>query len=340
MEAQRYPSDYDGIVAGAPANAFTRIGAGFLFNQVALLSEPANYVPPAKYKAIEAAVLAACDALDGVSDGVIDDPTRCKFDPATLVCTGAETDACLTSAQAAVLRKIYQGPKNSKGDQLTPGFEIGGETGQGGWGLWISGSRPEASLQFYFGTQMYRNMVFKNPKWDYKTFDLDKDTRTADEKVGKILNALDPNLKPFAAHGGKLILYHGWCDAALPPANTIRYYRSVKAKMGDKKTAQFVRLFMLPGVQHCGGGPGPDNIWGAGQEPADAQHDLNLAVERWVEEGIAPEQIIASKLAGGKVVRSRPVCAYPKMARYTGSGSSDEATSFECVPSAARKGSI
>jgi len=337
MEAQRYPADYDGLIAGAPANAFTHILSGFAWNLQATINDPASYIPASKLKAIESAALAACDDRDGVKDGVLDDPSACRFDPAVLLCKGAESDECLTGKQIAALKKVYSGPRTSKGEVLMAGFEPGGETGQGGWSQWITGTAPgKGSLQYFFATQTFANMVYSNPNWDIKTFDVDRDSKLADQKLGPILNATDPNLKAFKARGGKLILYHGWSDAALPPVNTINYFQSVLAKMGQRQTKAFMRLFMVPGMQHCVGGPGP-NSFGAFVRPGapDPQHDMTFALERWVEQGIAPDQIIASKRDNvdpkSPVVRTRPLCPYPQAARYKGSGSTDDAANFVCT---------
>jgi hypothetical protein len=334
MEAQRYPNDYDGIIAGAPANAFTQILTGFAWNMQMTLNDSASYLPAKKLKAIEAAVLATCDTRDGVTDGVLDDPTKCEFDPAGLLCKGAETDECLTEKQIAALKKIYAGPRNAKGQQIIPGFSPGGETGPGGWTIWITGAKPTSALQFFFATQFFKNMVYDDPNWDYKTFDLERDSKLADEKLARVLNATDPNLKAFSARGGKLILYHGWNDAALPPMNTVNYFQSVVAKLGQRQTDSFMRLYMAPGLQHCAGGPGPDNFGqSVNRWQSDPQHDLTLALERWVEQGIAPEQIIATKREGtnSRVLRTRPLCPFPQVARYKGSGSTDEAVNFNCV---------
>ncbi len=336
MEAQRYPNDYDGIVAGAPANAFSQILTGFAWNMQLLLNDPASYIPAKKLKAIETAVLAACDARDGVKDGVLDDPTKCGFDTAVLLCKGAETDECLTEKQVAALKQIYAGPRNARGQQIIPGFTPGGETGPGGWTGWITGATPTSAAQFFFSTQAFKNMVYSNPNWDYKTFDLERDGKAADEKLASVLNATDPNLKAFSARGGKLILYHGWNDAALPPVNTINYFQSVVAKLGQRQANGFMRLYMAPGVQHCAGGPGPDTF---GQmvtsAQSDPQHDLTLALERWVEQGVAPDQVIATKRQGAnqqaQASRTRPLCPYPQVARYKGSGSTDDAANFNCV---------
>lgn len=334
MEAQRYPNDYDGIIAGAPANAFTQILTGFAWNMKNTLADPASYIPAKKLKTIEAAALAACDSRDGVKDGVLDDPTKCGFDPAALLCKGEETDECLTEKQITALKKIYAGPRDAKGKLIVPGFTPGGETGPGGWTAWITGAAPTTALQFFFSTQAFKNMVYNDPNWDFKTFDLERDGKLANEKLAPVLNATDSNLNAFSARGGKLILYHGWNDAALPPMNTVNYYQSVAAKLGQQRANSFVRLFMAPGVQHCAGGPGPD---GFGQmvssAQSDPQHDLTLAVERWVEQGVAPEQVIATKRQGANAppLRTRPLCPYPQVARYKGSGSTDDAANFKCV---------
>ncbi len=332
MEAQRYPNDYDGIIAGAPANAFTHILTGFAWNMKNTLADPAAYISAKKLKAIEAAALAACDARDGVKDGVLDEPVRCGFDPAVLLCKGAESDECLTEKQVAALKKIYAGPRNAKGQLVIPGFTPGGETGPGGWTAWITGGTPTTALQFFFSTQAFKNMVYNDPNWDFKTFELERDGKLANEKLAPVLNATNPDLKAFNARGGKLILYHGWNDAALPPVNTINYFQSVGAKLGQRQANGFVRLFMAPGVQHCNSGPGPDTFGQmvtSGQ--SDAQHDLTLALERWVEQGVAPEQVIATKRQGGQVTRTRPLCAYPQVAQYKGSGSTDDAANFVCT---------
>ncbi|MCG3160983.1 MAG: Mono(2-hydroxyethyl) terephthalate hydrolase [Acidobacteria bacterium] len=330
MEAQRYPNDYDGIIAGAPANAFTHILTGFAWNMKNTLADPASYIPAKKLKALEAAALAACDSRDGVKDGVLDDPTKCGFDPAVLLCKGEESDECLTEKQVAALKKIYAGPRDAKGQLIVPGFTPGGETGPGGWTAWITGATPASALQFFFSTQAFKNMVYNDPNWDFKSFDLERDSKLANEKLAPALNATDPNLKAFSARGGKLILYHGWNDAALPPVNTINYYQSVVTKLGKRKASNSVRLFMAPGVQHCAGGPGPDNFGQmvtSGQ--SDPQHDLTLALERWVEQGVAPDQVVATKRAAAQ--RTRPLCPYPQVARYKGSGSTDDAANFKCV---------
>lgn len=336
MEAQRYPGDYDGIIAGAPANYFTQVLTGFAWNLKGTLGDPANYISPAKLKAIESAVLNACDARDGLTDGIVDSPDRCGFDPQVLLCKGPETDACLTAPQISALKRIYSGPRTSKGQVITAGFAPGGETGGGGWSGWITGTAPNTGAQFFFATQAFRNLIHNNPSWEIKDFDIDKDAKVAEEKVGPIINAADANLQAFRKRGGKLILYHGWSDAALPPLNSITYFNSVKAKLGEKQTRGFVRLFMVPGMQHCAGGPGFSSF-GANvtADQSDADNDLTLALERWVESGVAPEQIVARKRVStestGVITKTRPLCAYPKVARYSGTGNVDDAANFSCV---------
>jgi feruloyl esterase len=330
VEAQRYPADYDGIIAGAPANFWTHNFAGFVWDEQAL--QGAAQIPAAKMPAIEKAALNACDAIDGLTDGLIDDPRKCHFDPSVLLCQNAESDACLTGPQAGALKKIYAGPSNSKGEQLFPGYLPGAESGPGGWSRWITGAD---SQQLVFARGYFANMVFENPAWDLASFHFDRDMKIADDKSARLFNATDANLKPFAARGGKLFLYHGWSDTAIAPENAISYYESVVAKM-PAEAGSFVQLYMVPGMQHCAGGPGP-NSFGTylGPAPSDADHSMSMALDRWVETGAAPKRIIAAKYKTGAnaasgVVRTRPLCPYPQVARYTGAGSTDEAANFRC----------
>jgi feruloyl esterase len=335
MEAQRYPADYDGIIAGAPANFWTHLLSAAAFDINATLADPVSYIPQRKLPAIQAAALSACDALDGVKDGLIENPAECHFEPATLLCKGPESDSCLTAAQVEALTKVYTGPRSSKGEQVFPGYSPGGEAEPGGWSAWITGGAPQQAAMFFFGTHFFQSMVYADPAWDFRTFQVDRDTKTADDKMARLLNSTHSDLKRFKERGGKLILYHGWSDAAIPAQATIDYYQTVVSKMGAKDSASFVRLFMVPGMQHCGGGSGP-NTFGAGAAEGDAQHDMGRALERWVENGVAPEQIVAtgyksrSDPASG-VARTRPLCAYPQIARWKGSGSTDDAANFACV---------
>jgi hypothetical protein len=332
MEAQRYPADYDGIIAGAPAASMTRIGASFTWDVQATEIDPASYIPADKYPAIEAAVVAACDARDGVKDGVVDDPTKCDFKPAALLCHGPESAACLTQPQITALEKIYAGPRDTQGQQLYPGFLPGGESGKNAWAAWISGEGPGKSVQYAFATQGWSNMIYQNGAWDVRASNLDDDVKIADDTMGQRLNAVDPNLTALRDRGGKLILYHGWSDPALAPLATVNYYQSVVAKMGQKQSADFVRLYMAPGMQHCGGGPGPDSFGATpGGSRTDPHHNMSVALEHWVETGVAPDKIIAAKYASDRIVRTRPLCPYPQVARYSGTGSTDDAANFKCV---------
>jgi feruloyl esterase len=335
MEAQRFPADYEGIIAGAPANFWTHLLAAAAFDIKATLADPGSYIPPRKLPAIQAAVLSACDALDGVKDGLIENPAQCHFKPATLLCQGPESDSCLTATQIEALTKVYTGPRNSQGEQVFPGYSPGGEAEPGGWAAWITGGAPQQALMYAFGTQFFQNMVYEDPAWDFRTFQVDRDTKNADDKMAQVLNATDSDLKRFKERGGKLILYHGWSDAAIPAQSTIDYYQTVVSKMGASDSAAFVRLFMVPGMQHCGGGSGP-NSFGAGAAQGDPQHDMGRALERWVEDGVAPEQVIATGYKSGSnpasgVSRTRPLCPYPQIARWRGSGSTDDAANFVCT---------
>ena len=315
-EAQKFPGDYDGIIAGAPANR-TAIS---LWIAHAVLKDPANYIPPDKYPVIHQAALAACDAGDGLKDGLIDDPAKCRFDPNVLLCKGADGPSCLTAAQVSAAKKIYSPAINPRTGQqlfssLVPGTELG-------WSVQALGPEPSANIY-----DQYRYVVFKDPNWDWKTFDFDQDVVRGDQPENLIMNATDPNMKPFFSHGGKLILYHGWSDPQVPSPNTIKYFKSVvDATGGPSKTADSIRLFMAPGMGHCGGGEGPNTF------------DMVSAIEQWVENGKAPEQIIASHATNGVVDRTRPLCPHPQVATYKGSGSIDEAASFVCKAPAAIPG--
>ncbi|HMD99354.1 MAG TPA: tannase/feruloyl esterase family alpha/beta hydrolase [Terriglobia bacterium] len=340
MEAQRFPEDYDGILAGAPANFWTRLLLGGMWTEEAITVDPASYIPAAKLPALSAAVLAACDAQDGLADGILDDPRQCHFDPATLVCKEADSNACLSAPQAAALKKIYAGPHDSAGHQLFPGYLPGGEEGPGGWGIWITGSAPGRSLMSFFGVGYFSEMVYEKADWDYKTFDVDAALKLAEAKTAHALNATDPDLKPFQTHGGKLIVYHGWADAAIPAPNSINYYASVVAAMGQPDTDSFLRLFMVPGMQHCTDGPGPNSFGQAGSPtptPDDPDHNAYTALELWVEKGVAPSRIIATKYVDDSnhakgVKMTRPLCPYPQVAKYKGSGDTNDAANFVCAP--------
>ncbi len=335
MEAQRYPADYDGILAGAPANYWTALLSTAVYDTQALTLDAASFIPPTKIPAISAAVIAACDGLDGVHDGILNDPRQCKFDPAQMQCkAGEDTDKCLTAPQAAALKKIYGGTLDSHGHQVFPGFLPGAEEGEGGWGLWITGPAPDKSLMAFFGRGYFSNMVYGKSDWDYKTFTVDAGLKAAEENTAGALNAVEADLRPFQARGGKLIIYHGWDDPAIPAINSVNYYQSVASKMGRRDADSFMRLYMVPGMQHCGGGPGTDSF-GQDDPMSDggAQHSVAASLEQWVEKETAPNTIIASKYAAGdehKTTMTRPLCAYPRAAKYKGSGDTNDAANFVC----------
>jgi feruloyl esterase len=335
MEAQRYPEDYDGILAGAPANYWTALLSTAAWDTHALTLDPASFIPPAKIPVIAAAVLAACDALDGARDGILNDPRNCHFDPATIECKPDEDPAkCLTPPQTAALKKIYAGPHDAHGHEVFPGFLPGAEEGEGGWGTWITGPTPAKSLLAAFGIGYFSNMVYEKSDWDYTSFKLEDGVKAAEQKTASDLNATDPDLKSFQTRGGKLILYHGWNDPAISAINSVNYYNAVIAKMGRREADSFVRLYMVPGMQHCSDGPGPDSFGQVGMLIFDdPQHSVDAALEQWVEKGAAPSTIIASKYAGEDIQHpkmTRPLCAYPQSAKYKGSGDANEAANFAC----------
>jgi feruloyl esterase len=305
-EAQRFPDDYDGIIAGAPANPRTHLAFGTMWIAHANLKDPASYIPPVKYPAIHQAVLNACDALDGLKDGLITDPTRCHFDPQVIACKGDDSSQCLTVPQMETVKRILSPSRNPRtGEEIFPGLEPGAELG---WAT-LAGPQPFAAI-----TDHFKYVVFKDPNWDWKTLNFDSDVALADKIDNDTINATDANLKPFFGRKGKLLLYHGWADQNVAPQSTINYYKRVVDTLGgESKTADSIRLFMAPGMAHCGGGEGPNTF------------DMMSAVTDWRENGHPPERIIASRTG-----RTRPLCAYPQVAKYKGSGSIDDAESFVC----------
>jgi len=309
-EAQKFPDDYDGIIAGAPANRTTLS----LWIAHAVLKDPASYIPPAKYPNIHQAALAACDAQDGLKDGLIDNPATCSFDPTVLLCKGADGPSCLTAAQVTAAKKMYAPPVNSRtgkamSARLTPGTELA-------WGEQALGPAPNANINDH-----YKYVVFKDSDWDWRTFNFDGDAARSEMPEYNIMNATEPNMEPFFSRGGKLLIYQGWSDPRVPALQTISYYTSVvDVRGGSSKASNSVRLFLAPGMGHCGGGEGP-NVF-----------DKVAALEQWVEQGKAPEALIASHASAGKVDRTRPLCPYPQIAKYKGTGSIDDAANFVCLP--------
>jgi feruloyl esterase len=317
-EAQRFPSDYDGIVAGAPALFLTHMQAASVWKAQAIRKNPGGLVPPSKLLLIHNAVLAACDARDGVKDGVLEDPRLCDFDPKILDCKGEDRPDCLTAAQVAVVRAFYGSTMNPRTkERIFPGMVPGGELG---WSSDVGRMFADPSdITKTLATAYLRYAVFQNPNWDYMTFDFDSDMAEADRIDDGLTKAVDPNLREFFRRGGKLLQFHGWTDPSISPLNSINYYNSVADFMGGSaKAHDSYRLFMVPGMDHCGGGDGPNTF------------DSLRTIEEWVETGKAPEQIIASRIRDGKTERTRPLCPYPQVAKYKGTGSTDDAANFSC----------
>lgn len=310
-EVQRYPNDFDGVIAGAQANPRTHLNAWQLSIAQAALKSPAAFIPSSKYPAIHKAVVNACDALDGVKDGLISDPPRCHFDPQVLVCKRDDGPECLTARQVETARTIMSPARTTHGEEIFPGYAPGAELG---WGLLVGGPEPSS-----LAIDQFKFVVFKDPNWDWRTFNLDRDLAIADKVDGGTINAIDPDIRPFTRRGGKLFMYHGWADQLVSPGTSINYYNSVvKALGGVSATTDSVRLFMAPGMGHCRGGEGPNTF------------DTISALEQWVEHGRPPDQIIASHATDGAVDRTRPLCPYPQIATYKGTGSTDEAANFVC----------
>ena len=334
MEAQRYPGDYDGIIGGDPDYDSTLLYAGIAQMQRNWMADPARTLPPSKIPAMQAAALAACDRADGIEDGVINHPPSCKFDPQVLACDGPETDHCLTPPQLATLRDIHEGVPVPALRRTFAGYAVGSEE-DWDW-VHLGPGGPGTSDGFKEAMAFYRDLVFADPEWNSSRFDPARDSLLADTRLGPVLNASDPDLRRFAARGGKLILFQGWNDPAVAAMSTIGYYRRVVATVGDKVAGASVRLFMAPGMAHCGGGPGPNRFGQSAAGEGDPQSSLGAALQRWVEQGIAPERITATKLKddgdlASEVLRTRPLCAYPRIAQYRGAGSTDDAVNFGCV---------
>ncbi|MGB6686257.1 MAG: tannase/feruloyl esterase family alpha/beta hydrolase [Terracidiphilus sp.] len=337
MEAQRFPTDYDGILAGAPAYNWTDLLTDFLYTVQVLQKDPASYIPAAKLPVIGKAVLAQCSP--GSTTGFLDDPRQCHFDPSTLQCAAAENDKCLTAPQVTALKALYAGPPIKDGKTVNHGWLPGAELGQNGWAGWITGPAPSHSAIWAFATGYLANMVYGKTDLDVETLNLEDALKAAESTTGSVLDAVNPDLSAFRAHGGKLILFHGWNDPAIPAPDTVDYFDRVVAAAGKRKADGFVRLFMVPGMQHCAGGPGPDNFGQGGpvEDPAfnDPAHSIYSALESWVETGSAPAKVVARKVEdeNGKPAElfSRPLCPYPQAATYSGSGDRNSAASYICA---------
>jgi feruloyl esterase len=308
--AQMYPADFDGIVAGSPAVQFTGRAAQAIWIGQQTHKDADSALPAAKFAVVHAAVLKACDANDKVMDGVLENPRNCKFDPKSIQCASAHGPDCITAAQVETVKKIYADVTNPRtGEVYFPGHEPGSENG---WNT-MAGANV-----FTIATDMFKYVVKGDPNFDYKTVNFDSDM-TAALKAGGVIDATDPNLKPFFDRGGKIIQYHGWNDPQISPRSSVSYYDAVaKANGGVSKVQQNHRLYMIPGMNHCGGGDGT------------ATFDMLSALTQWVEQNKVPTSIPASKVADGKTIRTRPLCSYPATAQYKGTGSTDDASNFVC----------
>jgi feruloyl esterase len=308
MEAQRYPGDYDGIIAGAPVNARVHQMIWELWVAQAVHKDAASYIPPAKYRLLNDAALAKCDATDGARDGLITAPDRCRLDPSTLQCKAGDEASCLTLPQVRAAKQIYSPAKNPRtGREIFPALQPGSELG------WAALAGPDPVRE---AVEFFQYVVANDPKWDFRTLDFDRDVARAEKVASEVIDATNPNLSPFFARGGKVLMYHGWNDQLVAPLNSVNYYQAVVK--ASKNAADSIRLFMMPGVTHCRGGVGPDSF------------DRMGVIERWVEKGEAPRQIVAEHLTNGAVDRRRPLCSYPQVASYKGSGSLDDAANFTC----------
>jgi feruloyl esterase len=323
--AERYPEDFDGIVAGAPIVDNAGATVGFNWNMQAMLAAP---LPSEKLPVIHKAVLAACDGIDGLVDGLIDDPRQCHFDPTTLACANGDGADCLTAAEVGTLQKIYTGPSRSAeaaedpGEQIYPGFAPGGEQpdpiGRQGWDAYVTNAGP---LQLTLQDQFLRYLAFDpDPpsSYDWRTFNFDTDPQ-AMETMHEVIDPVQDDLTAFGDAGGKMIIYQGWSDIAESPYRTIQYYQGLRRHTGRRQVEDYARLFMAPGMNHCGGGTGPNKF------------DALTALEHWVEDGQAPAWIVASQVQASGATRTRPLCPFPQHAAYLGTGSPDDAANFVCA---------
>jgi hypothetical protein len=324
-EAVRYPDDFDGIVAGDPAMNWTGFAASFLRNAKAVFPDPSQtarpVITPENQKLLGSKILEVCDALDGVKDGVMEDPRMCKFDLATIpACKQDQPGAdCFTTAQRSAIKQVYS-PLANKNGPIFPGQPFGGEDDPNGWGIWITGTNGKPSAQWDFSTEFFKYFVFGDPSWDYTKYDFsnwNKDTRF----LSSYMDATSSDLKQLKAMNHKLIIYNGWSDQAQTPLQAIQYFEQVQSRDPDARA--YIRLFLLPGVTH------PTIHGDAGPGPGTA--DWITVISDWVEHGKPPERVVASKLDDeGKVVRTRPLCVYPERADYLGTGDTNKENNFTC----------
>ena len=332
MEVQRYPEDFDGIIGGDPATG-TPMQVGRVLVYQKMLAKPENFLPAEKIELLSKATLAACDKADGLKDGLVTDPRRCSFKPESLKCSGADGPNCLNDGQLAVVKQIYEGA-SINGEPYAWGFPVGHEGSATGWRAWISG--PEDPTTQADGTLAYTgrrlpsgyglaesNMRFlalenDDPAFNWRVFRFPQDPARM-KTMSDILSPLDPDLRPFKNRGGKLLLYHGWSDPAISAYGTVGYYdRVLKTVGGQQQMDVFAKLYLVPGMHHCSGGPGPNEF------------DMLTALENWVEKGQSPGPVVATHRENNAVTRTRPLCPHPQVARYRGTGSIDDAANFTC----------
>jgi feruloyl esterase len=333
MEVQRYPTDFDGIIAGDPATGTPmQVGRALVYQH--MLKSETNYLPSAKVELLSKATLAACDKTDGLQDGLISDPRKCTFRPETLKCSGADGPDCLTAGQLETVQLIYAPVRTPAGDIYTQGFPIGHEGDATGWRAWITGDTPpvrqaDGTLAFAkdlpsgynLSEQNMRFLLFDRdePGFTWRLLRFEQDLPRL-KTMTEILSPLDPDLKPYKNRGGRLLLYHGWADPAISAYGTVDYYdKMVRAVGGQREAVAFARLYLAPGMHHCRSGPGPNSF------------DMLPVLENWVERGIAPGRVVASHEVDGKVDRTRPLCPHPQVARYNGTGSVDDQANFTCA---------
>lgn len=328
MMAQRYPADYDAILAGAPAMHWDRFQAYQIWPQVVMKAEGVTALSSAKRALLDSRVVAACDGNDGVVDGVIDDPRTCTYDPrqdTTITLAGCTPGdgTCLSPAEASAVQRIWGGARNTNGDLLWPGIERGADIAA------LAGAAP-----FPIPIEQARYWVYFDAAWDWNTLTvLNYEAFFNDNArmVGPLMATDNPDISAFKARGGKVIMYHGWSDNLIMPQGTVRYYDRMRQTVAGSE--DFSRLYMVPGMGHCSGGTGTDQFGqgASGTVPATPERDVFRALMAWSEKGIAPQSITASRVSAGVTTRTRPLCPYPQVARYKGSGSTDDASSFSCV---------
>ena len=313
--AQRYPDDYDAIAVTGMSSYLTRHTFGQMWIWQATHKDAASFIPPAKYPVLHQAALNACDALDGIKDGVIGDVAHCKFDPAVTLCKAADAPDCLSAAQIDAARKIYAGPRNPRtGEEiyspLYPGSELG-------WGQLAGGDAPLG-----IPIEFFKYYVFRDPSWDYKTrpLNFDSDVELSNRPEIQPVNAVDPNLLPFFARGGRLLLVDGWADAAVPPKVAINYYNAVVAKVGARALKGSMRFFMVPAMGHGPGTTGAENV----------NFDALSLIEQWKEKGQPPDQLVVTHFKNGTETGHRLVCQYGRVAVYKGNGNPEDAKSYSC----------